>query len=195
MKDKQDSIQEFLDLNHKIWIVEFDSTDFISSLPQILEIPSKIFRQKAIEYLWTFLQKFLQNSTIAFILRSDDSTKDNLASQVDLALIGYWNNKYYGIPLWIMQDLLLGFEIIEEEKFIILDKESLFFIDSSNDYKTSFNDNETLIIVEENIFKKQKMFLEINNKNILITEYFNEIDFFERIASTVIPEIDNDLDL
>lgn len=195
MKDKQDSIQEFLDLNHKIWIVEFDSTDFISSLPQILEIPSKIFRQKAIEYLWTFLQKFLQNLAIAFILRSDDSTKDNLASQVDLALIGYWNNKYYGIPLWIMQDLLLGFEIIEEEKFIILDKESLFFIDSSNDYKTSFNDNETLIIVEENIFKKQKMFLEINNKNILITEYFNEIDFFERIASTVIPEIDNDLDL
>ncbi|WP_455463170.1 hypothetical protein [Candidatus Hodarchaeum mangrovi] len=195
MKDKQDSIQEFLDLNHKIWIVEFDSTDFISSLPQILEIPSKIFRQKAIEYLWTFLQKFLQNSTIAFILRSDDSTKDNLASQVDLALIGYWNNKYYGIPLWIMQDLLLGFEIIEEEKFIILDKESLFFIDSSNDYKTSFNDNETLIIVEENIFKKQKMFLEINNKNILITEYFNELDFFERIARTVIPEIDNDLDL
>jgi len=194
MNDTQDSIQEFLDLNHKIWIVEFDATDFQSSLPQLLEIPSTIFQQKAIEYLWTFLQEFLQNTAIAFILRPIDSEKDNLVSQADLALIGHWNNKNYSIPLWTMQDLLLGFEIIEEESFVILDEEPLLFIDILKKYQPSFEDNETLIVLEENIFKNQKIFLEINDRIIFITEYFNELDFFDRIARTVIPEIDNDSD-
>ena len=195
MKNRQESIQEFLDLNQKIWIVEFDAVDFKSTLPQLFEIPESIFHQNAIEYLWTFLQEFLQNSSIAFILRSGCSVKDNLASQVDLALVGYWDNYNYAIPLWTLQDLLLGFEIIEKKNFVILDEEPLLFIDRLNKNQLSFKDNKTYIIFEENVFRKEKIFLEINNKNIFITEYFNELDFFERVARTSIPEIDKDFDL
>ena len=76
------------------------------------------------ENFWAFLRLFLQNCKISFILRPFYLKKSN-PDRVELALLGCWENKQFAIPLWIMKDLLLGFEIISSDNFIILDSEPL----------------------------------------------------------------------
>jgi len=111
---------------------------------------------------------------------------------VNLALIGQWEGKCYAIPLWILRDLLLGFEVIASELFTILDSEEIYwpsirFFNNSTQKK----DCSYVVFLEEDIFHDQKVFLQLKKNQITLSKYYDEIGFFELIARTKIPELDD----
>ena len=70
------------------------------------------------------MNSFLQKCAISFILRKPN-LEDSKFDRIELALLGYWEKRQYAIPLWIMKDLLLGFDVISDDHFEILDSEPL----------------------------------------------------------------------
>lgn len=191
-QSKQQSIHEYLDLPHRAWNVEFEISDFGASLVSLLELPRKIVEMDKKTIFWSFLKRFLQGCEISFILRNYNSNDTNHES-IELALIGYWETQQIAIPLWILNDLLLGFEIISTEKFIVLDSEPLNWKSSlPTSIQTSIShttEKETLIITEKT-FLNDKIYFQIKYSDITISEHFDEIQFFDRIAQTIIPELD-----
>ncbi len=181
------SIHDYLDFPHRIWTVEFDISDFGASLTSLLELPLQIYSMDCKTFFWSFMKQFLQNCQISFILRKYDSVDEC----IELALIGFWENQQIAIPLWILNENLLGFEIITLN-FTILDSETLFWNSpslSSNQSMLSLINNEKEVILAEDIFENNKIYFKISNAEITLSD-FNELEFFERIAQTIIPELD-----
>jgi hypothetical protein len=193
-KLKQLSIHDYLGLGHqsKIWFMEFAISDFDASLSKLLELPQEIYQTRKRTFFLAFMNSFLQRCEIGFILRNLDSKVE----QIELALLGYWEESYYAIPLWIMNDLLLGFEVIPYEQFKILDSELLTWPQRKNDItnqKLSLRSTESnLIILDDDFFQRQnqKIYFKLQGSTINLSRYFNELELFDRIARTKIPEID-----
>ena len=188
----QVSINNFLDLGHSAWFVEFEIGDFGASIANLLELPQKIFDQRAKTYFWAFLQLFLQNCEISFILRPSDPNISN-PERIELALLGYWNENQLAIPLWITKNLLMGFEIITEDDYVILDSEPIIWSTrvSQEKWRTnSRNSNRDFIYLTDDIFQGQKIYLKIEKGQIVVSNYFNELEFFSRIAMTSLPQLD-----
>ena len=125
-KLKQLSIHEYLGLGHqaKKWFLEFEVGDFGASITNLLELPLNIYETRRKSFFLAFISSFLQKCEISFILRKLN-LRDSKFDRIELALLGYWEKRQYAIPLWIMKDLLLGFEVIPNEYFEILDSEPL----------------------------------------------------------------------
>ncbi len=193
IKDNQQSIHDFLELPHRAWFLEFEISDFGASLSSILELPHKMYKKDNKRIFWSFIKEFLSQCSISFILRKYTST-NNIHNNIELALIGYWEKIQMAIPLWILNELLLGFEIISAEEYSILDSEPLRwdFLGQYKQYKISSQNSQSyFVFLDDELFKDNKMFFKINNGKISISEYFNELEFFERIAQTIIPELDD----
>ncbi|MFX0205935.1 MAG: hypothetical protein ACFFDT_08100 [Candidatus Hodarchaeota archaeon] len=193
VRDKllQQSINDYLDLTNKVWLVEFEVTDFGASLSKILELPLTIYKENVKAHFWAFLKVFLQKCEIGFILKQSIIKSSNLGT-INLALIGYWEEKQYAIPLWILKDILLGFEIIASDSFLILDSEPHYWsqpILISNKIKP-IDENSSLILFSEDIFIGQKIYFKLDKGQIFVSDYFNELEFFKRIAQTEIPDLD-----
>jgi len=187
----QKSINDYLDLANKAWFVEFEVTDFGASLSEILELPLRIYNANVKTHFWAFLKIFLRKCEIGFILRH--STKQKSGSEViNLALIGYWEEKQYAIPLWIFKDILLGFELVTSDFFMILDSEPLTWSTPTliTNKTNSLVKNPSLVILNDDIFINRKIYFTLDKGQIFISDYFDDIEFFERIAKTEIPEFD-----
>lgn len=187
----QQSINDYLDLTNKVWLVEFEATDFGASLSKILELPLTIYKKNVKTHFWAFLKVFLQKCEIGFILKQSINDNPGLGT-INLALIGYWEEKQYAIPLWILKDILLGFEIIKSNSFLILDSRTHTWAQSiliSNNNK-SIDENSSLILLNEDFFIGQKIYLKLDKGQIFVSDYFNELEFFKRIAQTEIPNLD-----
>ncbi len=195
MKNKlrQQSINDYLGLRHRAWFVEFEIGDFGASIANLFELPKGIYETRAKTFFWDFLKVFLLKSDIGFILRHPNPNDSNF-DIVDLALIGCWDNKQFAIPLWIMKDLLLGFEVISAENFTILDSEPLNWSQTisvdSNKNNSSDDEKLDLFILSDDFFQGQKIYFKLEGGRIVVSKYFNELEFFDRIAKTTIPEID-----
>ncbi|MFX0182596.1 MAG: hypothetical protein ACFE95_05885 [Candidatus Hodarchaeota archaeon] len=184
----QQSINDYLDLANKAWLVEFEATDFGASLSKILELPPRIYNANVKSHFWAFLKIFLQKCEISFILRY--STKPFSGSEViHLGLIGYWDGKQYAIPLWIFKDMLLGFELVTSN-FMILDSEPLTWSVPALITKETnpLVKNPSHVILKDDIFVNQKIYFTLDKGQISIADYSGEFEFFERIAQTKIPE-------
>ena len=117
------SIHNYLDLFHRPWYVEFGCEDFGASLSSLLELPISIYNHQAKGFFLKFLDIFLRKCSISFILRNPSTS-----CYIDLALTGFWNMKEIAIPLWILDDTLIGFETIQEEgQFTVLDSFPLYW--------------------------------------------------------------------
>lgn len=193
-KNSQQSIYEYLNLNHQAWFLEFEVGDFGASITNLLELPQKIYETRRKTFFLAFMCSFLQKCEISFILRKpnlDDSKFD----RIDLALLGYWEKRQYAIPLWIMKDLLLGFEVIPDEHFEILDSEPLTWSQGITATKNQRNSSplavsNLVILNDDDFFQGQKIYFKLEGSNINVSRYFNELEFFDRIARAKIPEID-----
>ncbi|MFX1282543.1 MAG: hypothetical protein ACFFB5_02775 [Promethearchaeota archaeon] len=189
-KLKQQSINDYLDLEQREWIVEFEIGDFGASFANLFELPAKIYRIQSKNCFWNFLKVFLQDGEISFILRKYDPNDSN-SDRVELALLGSFENKQFAIPLWIMKDLLLGFEIIPSKGYIILNSKPLMWSPTHlTDFNSSHNKESGLIVLSDDFFQGQKIYFKLKRGQIMPTRYFNELEFFDRIARTKIPEID-----
>ncbi|MHA2243518.1 MAG: hypothetical protein ACXADY_00980 [Candidatus Hodarchaeales archaeon] len=192
-KFRQQSINDYLGLRHRAWFVEFEIGDFGASIANLFELPQEIFETRAKIFFWDFLKVFLLKSEIGFILRHPKPNDSNFDT-VDLALIGCWDNRQFAIPLWIIKDLLLGFEIIPAENFTVLDSEPLnwsqMILADCNKNNSSSNEKPDLFILNDDFFQGQKIYFKLEGGRIVVSKYFNELDFFDRIAKTIIPEID-----
>ncbi|MFX0050170.1 MAG: hypothetical protein ACFFAJ_06305 [Candidatus Hodarchaeota archaeon] len=187
----QQSINDYLDLTNKIWFVEFEVTDFGASLSKILELPLAIYNKNVKAHFWAFLKVFLQKCEIGFILKQSINDNPGLET-INLALIGYWEEKQYAIPLWILKDILFGFEIITTDSFLILDSELQYWTQPtliSNNNKLK-DENSSLVLLGEDFFIGQKIYLKLDKGQIYVSDYFNDLEFFKRIAQTEIPELD-----
>jgi hypothetical protein len=193
IKNNQHSIHEFLELPHRVWHLEFESNDFGASLASLLELPLKIYEKDNKRIFWSFIKEFLSQCSISFILR-EYTSDENMHNNIELALIGYWENKQMAIPLWILKDILIGFEIISSEEFSFLDSEPLKWNPSqqSSGLQGKFPQTKgtKIIVFDDEIFKESKIFFKINKGEISVSEHFNELEFFHRIAQTIIPELD-----
>lgn len=172
--------------------MEFESNDFGASLTSILELPPPIYALNKKMHFWAFMQCFLEACEISFIFHQYEQN-EQLKNSIELALIGSWNYKKYAIPLWILNDTLLGFEIISSKEYIILDSEPLNWNLQINPDKThvcSELNNYNVIVLEDNLFHKQKMCLKINSGEIFVSEFYNELELFERIALTEFSNLD-----
>ncbi|MHA2244295.1 MAG: hypothetical protein ACXADY_04960 [Candidatus Hodarchaeales archaeon] len=191
-QQNQESINDYLDLRHQIWFVEFEIGDFGASVANLLELPQEIYDLRIKENFWAFLRLFLQKCEISFILRPSYLNKSN-PDRVELALLGYWENKQFAIPLWIMKDLLLGFEIISLDNFIILDSKSLNWsppVSLENNKIYSQYKNLDLVFLSDDIFQGQKIFFKLEKSQINVSKYFDEYKFFNRISNTHLPKSD-----
>ncbi|MHA2224702.1 MAG: hypothetical protein ACXAC8_05835 [Candidatus Hodarchaeales archaeon] len=196
IKNQQQTVVEYLDLNLREWILEFELSDFEASVANLLQIPRKIFASNAKSHFWAFLQVFLQNCEIGFILQQSNSKK-NHENVIDLALIGYWEKEQYVIPLWILKDLLLGFEILPVKDILILDSKKINCTTSVlTDEELSLEDNQTLYLMVfcNDFFHKQKIYFKLEKNQISLLNYSREIEFFQRIAQAFIPELDGSED-
>ena len=192
MKNQQQTIVEYLELNHREWIIEFELSDFEASVANLLEIPEKIFTSNSKSHFWAFLRVFLQNCEIGFILqqRNSKNIDDNV---IDLALIGYWEKEQYIIPLWILNDLLLGFEILPAIDILILDsKKILCTTPVLTDEELSLENNQAsyLMVFCNDFFHQQKIYFKLEKDHLSLLNYSREIEFFQRIAQAFIPELD-----
>ncbi len=192
-KLKQQSIHDYLELGHRIWFLEFEIGDFGVSIANLLELPQEIYDSRKKSFFWVFMKSFLQDCEISFIFRKWNPIDPNFDT-IDLALIGSWETKKLAIPLWIWKDLLLGFEVIPADCFQILDSETLIWsqnismsIEQSN---SSRNTTSSQIVFTDDFFQGQKIYFKLEKNHIKITRYFNKVEFFDRIARTKIPEID-----
>ncbi len=180
---KEQSISDFLDLTQKIWFIEFESADFGSSLVNILELPLIMYQTNSINHFWSFLSKFLLNCEIAFISKDSKS--------IDIALIGICNDEPIGIPLWIMDDILLGFEVKSIKNYIILDRLPLKWYPPTiitGSKQNLHKKDATSIILSDGLFQKKKIYLKIENNQIFISEYLTDQEVFERIVNVDIPD-------
>lgn len=187
------SIHKYLNLFHRPWYVEFMYEDVGASLTSLLELPISIYNHQAKDFFLRFLDTFLQKCCISFILRDPC----NLC-YIDLALTGFWNLKKIAIPLWILNDTLIGFEIIQGEGlFQILDSFPLYWqtpvTQQTTEILTGPETKET-IVLEDDVFCGNSIYLKIEQNSIMIanTNPQDDLKFFERIASAIIPEIDDD---
>ncbi|MFX0123126.1 MAG: hypothetical protein ACFFAE_05770 [Candidatus Hodarchaeota archaeon] len=189
----QQSIHEYLDLSHRAWFLEFDIRDFRASISDLLEFPQEIYETRIKTFFLTFISSFLQRCEIGFIHRKLNLS-DSEFDSIDLALIGYWEKSQHAIPLWIMKDLLLGFEVIPNEHFEILDSEPLTWSQgisvTKNQRNASSLPESNLAIVNDDFFQGQKTYFKLEGNTINLSRYFNELEFFDRIARAKIPEID-----
>ena len=190
---KTQSIQEYLQLYQRAWFVEFDVSDFGASLSTLFELPRSIYHSQAKAFFRTFIDEFLQNSTINFVLKNDRTVTQE--PRIDLAIIGHWENKEFAIPLWIMNDILIGFEIIPADQYYILDTSPLEWKSPYLPNQRIFisdSDNEETYVLDSELFQENILYLKIARGSIFISDFNQEtaLKFFERIASTVIPEID-----
>jgi hypothetical protein len=190
---KQFSINDYLGLRYqaKVWFLEFEVDDFGASITKLLELPQEIYQARKKTFFLSFMNSFLQRCEISFILRKptlDDSKFD----RIELALLGHWEDSQFAIPLWIMKDLLLGFEIIPNEHFDVLDSEPLTWFQGKINFKTSKpNSTESnFIILNDDFFQGHKIYFKLEGNTLNVSRYFNELDFFDRIARANIPEID-----
>lgn len=173
---KPKSIANYLDLEQCIWYVELEVADFKAIIAELLELPQNIYELKPNEFFWAFLKHFLEQPSIGFILRPNPP-------RVDLALLGYWQNKRFAIPLWIIRDLLLGFEVISSEFFSILDSEPIRW-SSFKKLDSISQDDRVELIQEENLLYGKKIFLKIEKSKISVTESPKAFEFLFRIAQT-----------
>ncbi len=190
---KVQSIHKYLNLFHRPWYVEFGCEDFGASLSLLLELPISIFNNQAKDFFLGFLDTFLQKCSISFILRDPS----NLC-YIDLALTGFWNSKKIAIPLWILNDTLIGFEIIQDEdRYQILDSFPLFWQTPVTQQTTEILIGPEImenIVLDDDVFCGNSIYLKIEQKLIMIADIHpsDDLKFFEKIASAVIPEIDNE---
>ena len=190
------SIQEFLHLSERSWFVEFDLSDFGASLCALFELPFSIYHSQGKAFFWTFVDQFLQRSAIGFILNNKLNNDLNQEPKIDLAFIGHWENRELAIPLWIMSDILVGFEILSDGQYFVLDAfplswQSPFLPKLKNN--SPKDDNAEIYVLNDKIFQEKTLYLKITGGNIFVSDFnrIDELKFFERIATTIIPEIDD----
>ncbi|MFX0014773.1 MAG: hypothetical protein ACFFB2_00765 [Promethearchaeota archaeon] len=192
-KFKQHSIHDYLELGTRVWILEFEIGDFGASIAKLFELPQEIYDSRKKSFFWTFIKSFLQTCEIGFIIRQSNP-RNSEYDTIELTLLGYWETKRYAIPLWILKDLLLGFEVISVDYFQILDSEPLIWNHRNFltiDWNYSLKNTEpTRIVYDDELFQGQKIYFKLEGNHIKISRYFNEVEFFDRIARTIIPEID-----
>lgn len=192
IKQRQQSIHEYLDLGHRAWFLEFDVGDF-GAISRLLELPQNIYETRKKTFFLAFMNSFLQRCAISFILRKPNPHNSKF-DRIELALLGYWEKRQFTIPLWIMNDLLLGFEIIPDEHFEILDSEPLTWspgkIETKNQKISVSLTESKLVILDDDFFQGHKIYFKLEGSTINVSRYFNELEFFDRISRTNIPEID-----
>jgi hypothetical protein len=187
---KTQSIHSYLDLLHRPWYVEFGCEDFGASLSSLLELPISVYNNQAKEFFLAFIDKVLYKCSISFILRGP--------GHIDLAITGYWKKKKIAIPLWIMNDTLIGFEVIPEERqYKILDSFPLHWktpVIQQTSFIVTKSETSENIVLDNDIFCGDTIYLKIEKNNLMIVniDQSNDLKFFERIASVVIPEIDDE---
>ena len=187
---KTQSIHSYLDLLHRPWYVEFGCEDFGASLSSLLELPISVYNNQAKDFFLAFIDKVLHKCSISFILREP--------GHIDLAITGYWKKKKIAIPLWIMNDTLIGFEVIpEEHQYKILDSFPLHWknpVIQQTSYFVTKSETTEKIVLDNDIFCADTIYLKIEKNYLMIAniDFSNDLKFFERIASVVIPEIDDD---
>ena len=194
-KNTNITIQDYLELFHKSWMVEFDVSDFGASLSALFELPLQIYASQAKDFFLRFINELLRKASISFIQRKSKITAKN---SINLALVGYWNQAQFAIPLWILDDVLFGFEILSEQNYKILDSFRLEYLsfDSSIINQYDVLDKEIYFSsLSNSLFNKNTIYFEIHQASISIANnlYSSELAFFERIANTIIPEIDSPL--
>ncbi len=187
----QQSIQDYLRLTDKSWVVEFEIFDFGASLTSFLELPPVIYALNPKAHFWAFMENFLKYCEIGFIRRTPEPSSDE---HMEMALVGWCNNEQVAIPLWILHERLLGFEVIASSEFDILDSIPLKWItndlpEQSNQYFLPMTSDE--FIIQEDFFLKSKLFLRIDENQIFLSVEIDEEEFFKRIAETDIPELDD----
>ncbi|MCK4847917.1 MAG: hypothetical protein KAT16_02720, partial [Candidatus Heimdallarchaeota archaeon] len=94
------SIHNYLDLHHRPWFVELEVKDFGASISSLLDLPISVYNTQAKDFFLAFIDEFLKKCSISFVLRD--------IGHIDLAITGYWKMKRIAIPLWIMNDTLIG---------------------------------------------------------------------------------------
>ena len=189
-KSNQKSIHEYLDLSHRAWFLEFEMRDFGPSVTKLLELPQEIYQTRQKAFFLAFMNSFLQKCAISFILRKSN-LEDSKFDRIELALLGYWEKRQYAIPLWIMRDLLLGFDVIFDNYFKILDSEPLTWSQEKIDnLKISPLTESSLAFLTDDFFQGQKIYFKLEGSSISVSRYFNELELLDRIARAKIPEID-----
>ncbi len=178
------SIRDYLNLDLHSWLVEFDVSDFGASLSTLFELPLPVYLSQAKDFFWTFISHFFTDCSISFILRTDQDT-------VDLAFLGRWKNQNLAIPLWIMNDTLIGFEILPSVNYSVIGSYPLTF---ESPFKKISQDtkNKKVIVLDNELYHGNMLYLRIIINSIILSDYqqIDELAFFERIASTVTPEMD-----
>lgn len=191
---KQFSIHDYLGLGHqtKTWFLEFEVGDFEASIAKLLQLPQEIYQSRKKTFFLAFMNSFLQSCEVSFILRKP-SLDDPKFDRIELALLGSWEEKQHAIPLWTLKDILLGFEVISSEKFEILDSEPLTWLHQktpTSKHKHFPPSEPDLVILDDNFFQGEKIYFKLEGGTISVSRYFNELEFFDRIARASIPEID-----
>ncbi|MHA1994596.1 MAG: hypothetical protein ACW97Z_08660 [Candidatus Hodarchaeales archaeon] len=178
------SIRDYLKLDLHSWMVEFDVSDFGASLSTLFELPLPIYLSQAKDFFWKFIIHFFQDCSISFIQRDHQDS-------INLALIGHWKNKKLAIPLWIMNDTLIGFEILPDGIYSVLDSFSLNF-ESPFNHLTPNAKNKDFLVFDNEVYYGNTLYLKIINDSLILSDFhqIDELAFFKRIASTVLPEID-----
>ena len=178
------SIRDYLNLDLHSWLVEFDVSDFGASLSTLFELPLAVYLSQAKDFFWNFLSHFFTDCSISFILRTDQDI-------VDLALLGRWKNQNLAIPLWIMNDTLIGFEILPSVNYSVIDSYPLNF-ESPFTQISQDTKNVKVSVLNDELHDGNMVYLKIINNSLILSDYqqIDELAFFERIASMVIPEID-----
>lgn len=189
-ESNQKSIHEYLDLSHRAWFLEFEMRDFGPSVTKFLELPQEIYQTRQKAFFLAFMNSFLQKCAISFILRKPN-LEDSKFDRIELALLGYWERRQYAIPLWIMREILLGFDVISDNYFEILDSEPLTWSQGKIDnQKISVLTESTLAFLTDDFFQGQKIYFKLEGSYISVSRYFNELELLDRIARAKIPEID-----
>jgi len=189
-ESNQKSIHEYLDLSHRAWFLEFEMRDFGPSVTKFLELPQEIYQTRQKAFFLAFMNSFLQKCAISFILRKPN-LEDSKFDRIELALLGYWERRQYAIPLWIMREILLGFDVISDNYFEILDSEPLTWSQGKIDnQKISVLTESTLAFLTDDFFQGKKIYFKLEGSYISVSRYFNELELLDRIARAKIPEID-----
>ena len=187
------SIHKYLDLLHRPWHVEFRIEDVGASLSSLLELPISIFNHQTKDFFLGFLNAFLEKCSISFILRDPSNF-----CYIDLALTGFWNKNEIAIPLWILDDILIGFEIIQAEgQYQIIDSFPLYWkipVTQQTSKELARSETKEIFVLDADVFCGNTIYLKIEQNSIMIANInpFDDLKFFERIASAIIPEIDEE---